>query len=159
MYYDLFDTGCIGTLTLAGDEQGLRYIEFEKKKHPLVIPAEWKQNGKFFAPVRAQLRAYFKRELKHFDLPLAPEGTPFQLKVWQALRGIPYGELVSYRAIAEAVGNPNAVRAVGGANGRNPIPIIVPCHRVIGSDGSLTGFGGGLETKKRLIDLERGNDS
>ena len=93
--------------------------------------------------------------MKQFDLPLAPVGTPFQLKVWQALRAIPYGELVSYKTIAEAVGNPKAVRAVGGANGKNPIPIIVPCHRVIGSDGSLTGFGGGLETKKRLIDLER----
>jgi len=101
------------------------------------------------------LRAYFKRELKQFDLPLAPVGTPFQLKVWQALRAIPYGELVSYKTIAEVVGNPKAVRAVGGANGKNPIPIIVPCHRVIGSDGSLTGFGGGLDTKKRLIDLER----
>ena len=93
--------------------------------------------------------------MKQFDLALAPVGTPFQLKVWQALRTIPYGELVSYKTIAEAIGNPKAVRAVGGANGRNPIPIIVPCHRCIGSDGSLTGFGGGLDTKKRLIDLER----
>ena len=82
-------------------------------------------------------------------------GTPFQLKVWQALRAIPYGELVSYKTIAETVGNPKALRAVGAANGKNPIPIVIPCHRVIGSDGSLTGFGGGLETKRRLIDLER----
>lgn len=155
MYYDMFDTGCIGTLTLAGDEAGLRHIEFEKKKHPIDIPEEWQKNAKFFDPVKAQLRAYFRRELKQFDLPLAPVGTPFQLKVWQALRDIPYGELVSYKTIAEAIGHPNAVRAVGGANGKNPIPIIVPCHRVIGSDGSLTGFGGGLETKQRLIDLER----
>lgn len=155
MYYDVFDTGCIGTLTLVGDEGGLRHIEFEEKKHPINFQAEWKKNARFFAPVKAQLRAYFKRELKQFDLPLAPVGTPFQLKVWQALRDIPYGELVSYKTIAEAIGNPNAVRAVGGANGKNPIPIIVPCHRVIGSDGSLTGFGGGLATKQRLIDLER----
>jgi O-6-methylguanine DNA methyltransferase len=93
--------------------------------------------------------------LKRFDVALAPVGTPFQLKVWRALRNIPYGELVSYKTIAEAIGNPKAVRAVGGANARNPIPIIVPCHRCIGSDGSLTGFGGGLETKKRLIELEQ----
>lgn len=155
MYYDVFETGFIGTLTLVGDEEGLRHIEFEEKKHPIHVQAEWKKNARFFAPVKAQLRAYFKRELKQFDLPLAPVGTPFQLKVWRALRDIPYGELVSYKTIAEAIGNPNAVRAVGGANGKNPIPIIVPCHRVIGSDGSLTGFGGGLATKKRLIDLER----
>lgn len=82
-------------------------------------------------------------------------GTPFQLKVWQALRAIPYGPMVSYKIIAEAVGSPRAVRAVGGAKGKNPIPIIIPYRRVIGSDGSLTGFGGGLETKKYLIDLER----
>jgi len=155
MYYDLFDTGHIGTLTLVGDEDGLRHIEFEKKKRKLTIQPEWKKYAKFFAPVRSQLRAYFKRELKAFDLPLAPVGTQFQLKVWQALRDIPYGEGGSYKTIAEAIGNPNAVRAVGGANGRNPIPIIVPCHRVIGSNGTLTGFGGGLETKQRLIELER----
>jgi O-6-methylguanine DNA methyltransferase len=84
-------------------------------------------------------------------------GTPFQLKVWQALLTIRYGELVSYKAIAEAIGSPKATRAVGGAVGKNPIPIIVPCHRCVGSDGSLTGFGGGLDIKKRLIDLERSN--
>ncbi len=155
MYFDMFDTGYIGVLTLVGDEAGLRHIEFEEKKHPIAISDAWQKNTKFFAPVKAQLRAYFKRDLKQFDLALAPVGTPFQLKVWQALRDIPYGELVSYKAIAEAIGQPKAVRAVGGANGKNPIPIIVPCHRVIGSDGALTGFGGGLETKQRLIDLER----
>lgn len=155
MYYDFFETGLIGTLTLAGDEAGLRHIVFEKKKNPITIGDDWKKNSNFFAPVKAQLRSYFKGGLKHFDVPLAPVGTPFQLKVWKALRTIPYGELVSYKTIAKAIGNPNAVRAVGGANGKNPIPIIVPCHRVIGSDGSLTGFGGGLSTKKRLIELER----
>jgi methylated-DNA-[protein]-cysteine S-methyltransferase len=155
MYYDFFETGLIGTLTLAGDEAGLRHIKLEKEKNPIIIRDDWKKKPDFFAPLKAQLRAYFKRELKHFDIPLAPVGTPFQLKVWQALRSIPYGELVSYKTIAKAIGNPKAVRAVGGANGKNPIPIIVPCHRVIGSDGSLTGFGGGLQAKKRLIDLER----
>ncbi len=155
MYYDFFETGLIGTLTLAGDEAGLKHIKLEKEKNPIIIRDDWKKKPDFFAPLKAQLRAYFKRELKHFDIPLAPVGTPFQLKVWQALRSIPYGELVSYKTIAKAIGNPKAVRAVGGANGKNPISIIVPCHRVIGSDGSLTGFGGGLQTKKRLIDLER----
>jgi len=155
MYYDFFETGLIGRLTLVGDEAGLRHIDFQQTKNPVTIRDDWKKKPESFAPVKAQLRAYFKRQLKQFDLLLAPVGTPFQLKVWKALRAIPYGELVSYKTIAEAVGNPKAVRAVGGANGKNPIPIIVPCHRVIGSDGSLTGFGGGLETKKRLIDLER----
>jgi methylated-DNA-[protein]-cysteine S-methyltransferase len=155
MYYDFLETGIIGTLTLVGDEAGLRHIDFEEERSPITIRDQWKKKPDFFAPVKQQLRAYFKRELEQFDIPLAPVGTPFQLKVWQALRTIPYGELVSYKTIAEAIGNPKAVRAVGGANGKNPLPIIVPCHRVIGSDGSLTGFGGGLETKKRLIDLER----
>jgi methylated-DNA-[protein]-cysteine S-methyltransferase len=159
MYYDFFETGLIGPLTLAGDEAGLRHLDFEKEKYPITIRTDWEKNPDFFKPVKAQLHAYFNRELKQFDIAIAPNGTPFQLKVWQALRNINYGELVSYKSIAEAIGNPKAVRAVGAANGKNPIPIIVPCHRVIGSDGSLTGFGGGLETKKRLIDLERQNCS
>jgi methylated-DNA-[protein]-cysteine S-methyltransferase len=155
MFYDYFDTGLIGTLTLVGDEQGLRRIVFPKENNPATIQDDWRKRPEFFAPVKAQLRAYFKGELKRFDLALTPVGTPFQLKVWQALLAVPYGELVSYKTIAEAIGNPKAVRAVGGAIGKNPIPIVVPCHRCIGSDGSLTGFGGGLDTKKRLIELER----
>jgi methylated-DNA-[protein]-cysteine S-methyltransferase len=155
MFYDYFETGLIGTLTLVGDEEGLRHIVFPKEKNRITIQGDWEKKHGFFAPVKAQLRAYFNGELILFDLPLAPVGTPFQLKVWQALRNIPYGDLVSYKTLAEAIGNTKAVRAVGAANGRNPIPIIVPCHRCIGSDGSLTGFGGGLDTKKRLIDLER----
>ncbi len=155
MFYDYFETGLIGTLTLVGDEEGLRHIVFPKEKNPILIKDDWKRSHEFFASVKAQLRAYFGGELKQFNLRLAPVGTPFQLKVWQVLRTIPYGELVSYKTVAEAIGNPKAVRAVGGANGRNPLPIVVPCHRCIGSDGSLTGFGGGLDIKKRLIDLER----
>jgi methylated-DNA-[protein]-cysteine S-methyltransferase len=155
MYYDYFDTGLIGTLTLVGDEAGLRHIEFEKKKPTLAIKADWQRKPHFFGPAKEQLRAYFKGGLKRFELPLVPVGTAFQLKVWEALKKIPYGELASYGDIAAAIGNPKAVRAVGGANARNPLPIIIPCHRVIGSDGSLTGFGGGLTTKQRLIDLER----
>jgi len=154
MYYTFFDTGLIGSVTLVGDEQGLRYIDFQKPKNPVVIQDHWKKKSGFFKEVKDQLQAYFKGERKQFDIPLTLAGTPFQLKVWTALRDIPYGKLVSYKNIAEAVGNPKAVRAVGRANGQNPIPIIIPCHRVIGSDGSLTGFGGGLGTKKQLIDLE-----
>lgn len=155
MYFDYFETGLIGTLTLVGDEEGLRHIDFQNEKNPIIIQDDWKRKPAFFAAAKKQLRAYFKRELKRFDLCLAPVGTPFQLNVWQALREIPYGTVVSYKSIAEAVGNPKAVRAVGAANGKNPLPIVIPCHRVVGSDGSLTGFGGGLETKQRLIDLER----
>lgn len=156
MYFDYFQTGLIGTLTLVADEDGLRHIDFQTEKNPITIGADWQREPAYFVPVKEQLTAYFNRELEQFHLPLAPVGTPFQIKVWEALRAIPYGVLVSYKSIAEAVGNPKAVRAVGAANGKNPIPIIIPCHRVIGSDGSLTGFGGGLETKQRLIDLERG---
>ncbi len=104
----------------------------------------------------AQLRAYFAGERKQFDLPLEMEGTEFQLSVWRELQRIPYGETISYLELARRIGNPKAVRAVGLANGQNPIPIIVPCHRVIGSDGSLTGFGGGMENKRKLLELERG---
>jgi methylated-DNA-[protein]-cysteine S-methyltransferase len=155
MFYDYFDTGLIGTLTLVGDDQGLRQVVFPTGKKTVTIRPDWKKEHGFFAPIKAQLQAYFDGELKQFDVALAPTGTAFQLKVWQVLRTIPYGELVSYKTIAETIGNPKAVRAVGGANGKNPLPIIVPCHRCVGSDGSLTGFGGGLDIKKRLIDLEQ----
>ncbi len=102
-----------------------------------------------------QLDAYLAGELKEFSLPLAPRGTGFQREVWEALRRIPYGETASYKEIAEAVGRPRAFRAVGMANNRNPIPVIIPCHRVIGSDGGLVGYGGGLDLKRRLLDLEK----
>ena len=101
-----------------------------------------------------QLRAYFAGALRRFDLPLDPQGSAFQKRVWQHLETIPYGATRSYRQVAESVGTPQAVRAVGAANGANPIPIVIPCHRVIGSSGKLTGYGGGLELKKRLLELE-----
>jgi O-6-methylguanine DNA methyltransferase len=106
------------------------------------------------AEVARQLGEYFDGERQRFDLELAPRGTDFQRQVWRSLAEIPFGETRSYAEIAERIGRPRAVRAVGRANGANPIPIIVPCHRVVGSDGSLTGFGGGLEAKRRLLDLE-----
>ena len=105
-----------------------------------------------------QLDAYFAGQLRTFDLPLAPRGTPFQLRVWSALRDIPFGEIRSYGQLAAAIGDPSAMRAVGAANGRNPIAIVVPCHRVIGADGSLTGFGGGIERKRFLLRFEQGSE-
>jgi methylated-DNA-[protein]-cysteine S-methyltransferase len=144
----------VGPLLLAGDADALRRVSFESSKHAARPPADWKEDRAPFTEVIGQLQAYFRGELRKFDVPLAMEGTEFQLRVWNALRGIPYGETISYLQLAERIGNPRAVRAVGLANGSNPIPIIVPCHRVIGSDGSLTGFGGGISTKKKLLELE-----
>jgi len=116
---------------------------------------DWVADDAPFAELRRQLAEYFAGGRREFDLPLAPEGTPFQVEVWQALRRIPYGRTVSYRDLAEMVGRPNAMRAVGGANGANRMPIVIPCHRVIAADGGLGGFGGGLDRKRLLLDLER----
>lgn len=143
----------IGTLTAAADANGLRWLLFPRNRHE-PGRAQWRRDPAPFAALRRQLAAYFAGELHEFDLPLAAQGTDFQLSVWTALRAIPYGETRSYRDLAIAVGNARAVRAVGLANGRNPLPIIAPCHRVIGADGSMTGFGGGIETKRFLLDLE-----
>jgi methylated-DNA-[protein]-cysteine S-methyltransferase len=153
VYYTTFESP-VGPLLLAGESSALRRVSFENGKRSTPPRADWKLDKEPFAEVIRQLQAYFRGELREFDLPLAMEGTEFQLRVWNALRTIPYGETVSYAQLAERIGNPKAVRAVGLANGSNPIPIIVPCHRVIGSDGSLTGFGGGLSTKKMLLELE-----
>jgi methylated-DNA-[protein]-cysteine S-methyltransferase len=141
----------IGELTLTGNGVALTGLYMERREDPR---PDWLRDDAPFAEAQRQLEAYFAGELTTFDLPLAPRGTPFQEKVWQALRTIPYGKTASYRDVAVQVGNPTAVRAVGAANGRNPISIIVPCHRVIGADGSLTGYGGGMERKRWLLDLE-----
>jgi methylated-DNA-[protein]-cysteine S-methyltransferase len=153
VFYTTFESP-VGLLLLAGESNALRRVSFESSRRSAPPGADWKLDKEPFAEVIRQMQAYFRGELQEFDLPLALEGTEFQLRVWNALRAIPYGETVSYAQLAERTGNPKAVRAVGLANGSNPIPIIVPCHRVIGSDGSLTGFGGGLSTKKRLLELE-----
>jgi len=144
----------VGPLLLAGDAQGLRSLSFEKSRRAERVQQDWKQDKTQFAEVIRQLRAYFGGKLKEFNVPLALEGTEFQLSVWRSLRTIPYGETISYGQLAQRIGNPKAVRAVGLANGCNPIPIIIPCHRVIGSNGSLTGFGGGIANKKKLLALE-----
>ena len=144
----------VGKLLLAADTQGLRLVSFETSKRAAPVQPGWKEDKAPFAEVLRQLQAYFGGELREFALQLAPEGTEFQLRVWDSLRAIPYGETISYGQLAQKLGNPQAVRAVGLANACNPIPIIVPCHRVIGSNGSLTGFGGGLANKRKLLDLE-----
>lgn len=146
----------VGRLRLAGDEQGLRSVSFQNRFSPADLAEDWQRTEEPFREAITQLEAYFAGELHRFDLVLAPEGTPFQREVWSALTTIPYGETVSYGDLARRLGRSNASRAVGAANGRNPIPIIIPCHRVVGADGSLTGFGGGLPIKRRLLELEGG---
>ena len=144
----------IGRLLLAGDADALRRVHFQSGPHPLRPAPEWCEDAAPFVRVRAQLDEYFSGARRAFRLPLAPAGTAFQLAVWEALRAIPYGETVSYAELARRLGNAGSARAVGLANGANPLPIIVPCHRVIGADGSLTGFGGGLYIKRALLSLE-----
>jgi methylated-DNA-[protein]-cysteine S-methyltransferase len=144
----------IGPLLLAGDEGGLRLVHFATGRRPKSPQREWTEDKAPFKDVIRQLDAYFEGKLTDFDLPLVLDGTEFQLLVWNHLRKIPYGETVSYGQLARRIGSPAAARAVGLANGSNPIPIIVPCHRVIGSNGDLTGFGGGLPVKKKLLALE-----
>jgi methylated-DNA-[protein]-cysteine S-methyltransferase len=153
MYYCYLDTP-IGELLLAGDDDALCLVSFPEGSMRRDPEADWIYNEKPFAAARQQLTEYFAGERREFDLPLKLNGTEFQMSVLRALQKIPYGETTSYADIAERIGRPKAVRAVGAANGRNPIPIIVPCHRVIGSHGDLTGFGGGLDTKEALLRLE-----
>jgi len=153
MYYCYLGTP-IGELLLAGDDDALCLVGFPEGSMRKDPEPDWIYNEKPFAAARQQLTEYFAGERREFDLPLKLNGTEFQMSVLRALQQIPYGETTSYAEIAERVGRPKAVRAVGAANGRNPIPIIVPCHRVIGSHGELTGFGGGLDTKEALLRLE-----
>lgn len=153
-----FDTP-VGVLNVAAEGDELRHIEFPSSRHA-ATGNHWKWVPPEHAPdvLRAahqQLREYFAGQRKTFDLPLAPRGTAFQLRVWQTLASIPFARTWSYQQLAAACGNPKAMRAVGAACGRNPLPIVLPCHRVLGADGSLTGFAGGLEVKATLLRLER----
>ena len=145
----------LGEILLARNDQGLTRLNFQEGARPLPIAPAWRRERDAFRDAAAQLDAYFAGELREFDLPLAPQGTPFQRAVWQALQTIPYGRTLTYAQLAQQLGKPKAVRAVGAANGRNPLPIIIPCHRVIGADGSLTGYGGGLLIKEALLSLEQ----
>ena len=149
----------LGTYTLASSRKGVVRVGPEERVEPHLT--RWKkdgiqlrENGKHTAVLARELDAYFARKLRQFTVPLDLRGTAFQLKVWEVLYGIPYGVTRSYREVAQALGNPRAARGVGQAVGRNPVSIVVPCHRVIGSDGGLTGYGGGLDRKKALLDLE-----
>ncbi len=144
----------LGKLLLTG-ENGLESLHFPVGTTRVEPGKDWIYNEEKFKPALSQLKAYFKGDLQRFDLELNPGGTPFQNKVWQQLLQIPYGETISYGELAKRIGNPNASRAVGMANGKNPISIIIPCHRVISKNGSLTGFGGGIEIKKKLLKLEQ----
>jgi methylated-DNA-[protein]-cysteine S-methyltransferase len=146
----------LGTLLVAGDGERLHRIVLPGEARARAIPAGWRRNDTRFAEAFHQLRAYFAGALTRFELPLHPGGTPFQTAVWAALREIPYGRTTTYGALARRLGRPSAYRAVGAANGANPLPIVVPCHRVIGAGGALTGFGGGLPAKRFLLDLEKG---
>ena len=153
-YYSELDSP-VGSLLLLGDEQRLTGLYMHEQRHRPPLPDGCRRNDKAFAHVREQLKQYFAGKLQQFEVELAGEGSPFQRTVWKALRQIPFGVTESYGGLARRIGNANASRAVGLANGKNPIGIIVPCHRVVGANGSLTGYGGGLDRKKWLLEHER----
>jgi len=150
----------LGTLRVAASYDHVLYLELPHRRGsatpgpPLDEHALMRGDTPALRSAVVQLQEYFAGTRRRFDLPLAPRGTPFQLRVWRELRKIPYGRTITYAELARRAGNDRACRAVGAANGRNPLPIIVPCHRVIGTDGSLTGFGGGIEAKRKLLSLE-----
>jgi len=154
IYYQYMDSP-IGKLLVAGDEKGLHLIDFPKNGKPSLPESDWTENPKPLQEALLQLDAYFSGKLKTFSLNLCLDVRPFQKKVLTTLRRVPYGQTISYGKLAEKIGSPKASRAVGQANAKNPIPIVIPCHRVIGSNGKLTGFGGGISIKQALLDLEQ----
>ena len=145
----------LGQLLLLGDDSALKGLYMTEQKHRPPLPQNCERSDKAFRSIREQLRAYFAGKLQEFDVVLDGEGSPFQRRVWRALLEIPFGETESYGALARRIGNEKASRAVGLANRRNPIGIIVPCHRVVGASGSLTGYGGGVARKQWLLEHER----
>jgi methylated-DNA-[protein]-cysteine S-methyltransferase len=153
MTYAVVDSP-LGPLTLVAKDGAVAGLYMTDHRHQPTIDGQ--RDDSVLPELREQLAAYFTRDLKEFDVRTAVTGTPFQVRVWTALARIPYGETWSYAQLAREVGSPAAVRAVGLANGKNPVSIVVPCHRVVGSDGSLTGYGGGLARKQQLLELERG---
>ncbi|MBE9075970.1 methylated-DNA--[protein]-cysteine S-methyltransferase [Romeria aff. gracilis LEGE 07310] len=156
IYFTLYESP-IQTLRLVSDGQSLTGLYMMSEKHHSVPQTDWieDESAAPFSEVKQQLTAYFAGGLTQFDLPLRMQGTPFQRRVWDALNTIPYGTTATYGELAQSIGQPNASRAVGLANGRNPVSIIVPCHRIIGANGNLTGYGGGIERKRWLLDHER----
>lgn len=155
MKYTVLDSP-VGPLMLAGDDAVLRELWFLQGRQRMAPNPAWTESARAFAEATRQLKAYFAGRLKSFTLAVDPGGTPFQSRVWRALQEIPYGETISYGEVARRIGDPKAVRAVGLANGANPISIVIPCHRVIGANGALVGYGGGLPMKRALLALEQG---
>lgn len=151
--YTTFDSP-IGKLLALGDGEAVTGLYMQNGRRPVTVRGSWERDDEPFGELREQLGEYFAGGRREFDLPLAPEGSAFQQRVWSALREIPYGETEAYGALAERIGHPGSARAVGAANGQNPIAIVVPCHRVIGANGTLTGYAGGIERKRLLLDLE-----
>lgn len=153
VFYDLFSSP-VGEMIIVADEQGLRHVDFQQCKKPLAMNDAWLRDAKFCREAREQVQAYFAKELTKFELPLAPQGTDFQKLVWKELAKIPFGVFSTYGDMAKNMGRPTASRAIGMANGRNPLSIILPCHRVIGANKKLTGYRGGLPIKTFLLELE-----
>lgn len=154
IHYSLMQTA-VGELLLVAEDGVLRGIYMEQHKRGPVIGEQWSRDDDALRMASAQLEEYFAGARKQFDLPLGARGTPFQEKVWAALAAIPYGSTITYQELARAIGVPKSVRAVGAAVGRNPVSIIIPCHRVVGTDGSLTGYAGGTQRKRWLLEFER----
>jgi methylated-DNA-[protein]-cysteine S-methyltransferase len=146
----------IGELLLLGDGDSLHGLYMQAGRNPIRINPGWVRDDEALAETRRQLEQYFAGERTSFDIKLHLEGTAFQRTVWHELTQIPYGETISYGELAKRIGRPDRARAVGTANGQNPIAVIVPCHRVIGANGKLVGYGGGLDNKRRLLELEQG---
>jgi methylated-DNA-[protein]-cysteine S-methyltransferase len=146
--------GPLGNILLIGEDRGLTSLHFQDVAEPTEPPSGSIQSQEYFTEAIRQLSAYFRGDLRNFNLPLLPEGSEFQKNVWKALCRIPYGTTISYGELARWIGNPSASRAIGGANGRNPLPIIIPCHRVINANGQLGGYSCGLDIKKYLLNLE-----
>lgn len=152
-YYDLFDSPA-GQVIVVQDAEGVRHIDFQQGAVPLALDPKWQRSAAACQETRRQLEEYFNGTRTRFDLPLAPRGTKFQQRVWAELALVPYGETCSYGEMAQRLGQPTASRAVGMANGRNPLSVVLPCHRIIGSSRKLTGYRGGLAIKQQLLELE-----
>lgn len=154
MQYDYYESP-VGPILMAADDKGIRYIHFSKGKSACPLKDDWQHEPAALAACALQLEEYFAGDRKEFTLPLAPVGTEFQQAVWHQLQHVRYGNTASYGEIAKALGKPEASRAVGAANGKNPVPILIPCHRILGTSGKLTGYAGGVDIKKHLLQLEQ----
>lgn len=158
MYYSQYDSP-VGQLLMIGDGENIHRIDFATTCRPITLQSSWKSDASVFAELTNELDAYFKGSLKNFSVSVAPKGSEFQRKVWAALQQIEYGQTCTYADIAKSIGKPTASRAVGSANGRNPVSILIPCHRVIGTNGTLTGYAGGVKTKQWLLSHEAGEQA